>query len=282
MLDCRNGAWTDLGGRQSCEGSRLGLAHADHRGCGARVGLCGALRFQQRAGADANGHRGDNDRDDANDEARVTARRFVRRRLGFPSCHVDPGREVHNLCLQDRALVIVEGPALQADRVRTHARVGRGVGLEFESHHAGGVLDRGRGGQGDILQSRAGGREVVLLAQQVVVLENGLDEGLEGSGRLRVRRSLVLLDVHVAHQHDGPGVVAGHVVDVDTAPISRGINREVSNALVARFGHAAERDGLLGAPGLAVEVCERHLRNVEVVAVAGVQVADGVHFVLEE
>mmetsp|Transcript_67515 Transcript_67515/g.194045 ORF Transcript_67515/g.194045 Transcript_67515/m.194045 type:complete len:498 (+) Transcript_67515:368-1861(+) len=196
--------------------------------------------------------------------------------------HVDLGREVHNLCLQDRALVIVEGPALHADRVRTHAGIGRGVSLEFERHHAGWVLDRVRGGQGEVLQLHAGGREVVFLAQVVVVLENGADEGLEGSGRLRVRGGLVLLDVHVAHQHDGPGAVAGHVVDVNTAPIRRGISREVSNALVARFGHAAERDGLLGVPGLAVEIRERHLRNVEVVALAGVQVADGVHVVLDE
>ena len=101
-----------------------------------------------------------------------------------------------------------------------------GAGLHSEGLHGGGVDDGIRRIAAQSLQSGARWGESELGSHAISVRHDHVDKGLsqqplpvllrslQGGGRPRIRRRLVLLHVEIAHQHNGPGVRPSHVVEV--------------------------------------------------------------------
>jgi len=174
--------------------------------------------------------------------------------------------------------------ALAADDIRAHARVSCGIFLESECLHAGRVGDRVGRRQAELAQRGTGLGEAKLLAQAVAVIQDEIDERLEGRRCLGVGCALVLFHVQIADQDNRPSVLTGHVIQVHRAPISRGVGWEGSprHALRARVRHTAELNRLLGRALFPVEVGQRHLTQAEVVAVPGIEVANRIRIVADK
>merc|ERR1719271_1392731 len=120
--------------------------------------------------------------------------------------------------------------------------------------------------------------EVVVAEEGLAVVgEDVLDEGLEERA-LGARGRLVRADVEVGHGDDGPRVLAGHVVERHLAEVRRRVaGHDAEGQRLLRGGlDAAARDRLRRRLVRTVEVLELDLGEAVVVAVAAVDVADGV------
>mmetsp|Transcript_99774 Transcript_99774/g.137238 ORF Transcript_99774/g.137238 Transcript_99774/m.137238 type:complete len:739 (+) Transcript_99774:105-2321(+) len=177
----------------------------------------------------------------------------------------------------------VRGP-LDGDDVLAHACPGRRSGQERVVSPCGRLVD--------VVPRAApavhGGRELVegVARQKVLTLSarNHVKEGLDEANLLAVHTAHVLVQVHVGHEDNGPGVGAGLHIEVHVGPVCPRIRGDgaachrrrtgschtiVAVAINCAQGHQR------GQPGVRL-VLEHDLLEVATVPVTSVQVADGI------